>query len=62
MSDEPKQFLRRQEVINRYPISLSTLAKWQREGTLPYSRVGRVVLFRVSDIEAMIEKGKAVAP
>jgi excisionase family DNA binding protein len=37
-------------------VKKPTIRKWAKEGRLPYVRIGREMLFRESDIQAMINK------
>jgi predicted DNA-binding transcriptional regulator AlpA len=51
-----EEWLNSQGVSKRYGISTSTLAKWRMEKkNLKFSKVGKYVKYKVSDIEAWLE-------
>ena len=52
---EPKLTIK--QVSKRLGVDPSTLWRWEREGYLTPSRIGRKVLYKQSDIEA-IEEGR----
>lgn len=43
------------EVADTLRVSRSTVARWARDGAIESVRVGRVVRFRRSDIDALLE-------
>ncbi|MBP5646475.1 MAG: helix-turn-helix domain-containing protein [Bacteroidaceae bacterium] len=52
--DEP--MLTKDEVCAKLRVSVPTLWKWEKSGRLVPKRAGRRVLYRESDIEAIIKK------
>lgn len=46
------------EAAERLQVSIRTLAKWRSIGypNIPYSKVGRCVRYRQSDIDAFLKK------
>lgn len=52
--------LTREQVAERYNIAHNTLRYWRQQGTGPKSgRVGRRVMYRITDIEAWIDEQHA---
>ena len=50
-----KEWLNPKEVNNDYGISVSTLAKWRMENKhLAFSKVGKYIKYKRSDIEAFL--------
>lgn len=43
-------------VLEQVPVSKRTLLRWQAQGRIPVTKVGRVTLYRLSDIEKMLIK------
>ncbi|MDQ1339450.1 MAG: Excisionase [Campylobacterota bacterium] len=44
------------QVKDKYGFSISTLAKWRMENiNLPFSKIGKYIRYRRSDIEAFLE-------
>lgn len=43
-------------VLEQVPVSKRTLLRWQAQGRIPVTKVGRVTLYRLSDIEKMLSK------
>ena len=53
----PGTYLRSYDVLQLLPISLRTLKRWEKQGRMPIIRAGeRLILYRRSDIERMLEK------
>jgi len=48
--------LTRVELAQHLRISLRTVEEWQREGALPFIKIGRVVLFHWPDVIAHLRK------
>ncbi len=48
-------FLDRREVARLLKISLPTLWDLMKKGAIPYSKIGRRVLFKPSDVEKFVE-------
>jgi hypothetical protein len=47
------------EVHEQYLFSISTLAKWRIDRiNLPFSKMGKYIRYKRSDIETFIESGK----
>ena len=54
-----KEWLRPQEVKMQYGFSTSNLAKWRMKNiNLPFSKMGKYIMYRRSDIEAFIASNK----
>ena len=51
-------YLTRDEAAKMLRISLPTLADWTRQGMIPAQRIGRRVLYAISDIENTLEGKK----
>lgn len=48
-----------EEVAERLGVSINTLAMWRwKRIHLPYSRMGRRIIYRESDVDALIEQGR----
>jgi excisionase family DNA binding protein len=43
------------EMLNLHPV---TLLRWAREGRIPHHRLGRRVVFRVSELEKWLSSGQ----
>ena len=55
--DRPsKAFLTNAEAQAYLGLSKATLARYRADGTLPYSKVGANVYYRLSDLEALLEE------
>ena len=53
------EWLRPQGVNKEYGFSTSTLAKWRMKNlNLPFSKMGKYIMYKRSDIEAFIESNK----
>ena len=52
---EPEGYITKAEVAKRLQKTIRTIENWQRDGILPYLKLGRSVLFRWSDVEAHLE-------
>ena len=53
------EWLNPQGVENEYNFSVSTLAKWRMQKiNLPFSKMGKYIRYKRSDIEAFIESNK----
>ncbi len=54
--DRPsKAFLTNAEAQRYLGLSKPTLARYRADGTLPYSKIGSSVYYRLSDVEALLE-------
>jgi excisionase family DNA binding protein len=51
-----ERFLTDKEVYQRLRVSRSTLQEWRYSGQIPYIQIGGKILFRESDIQAMLDK------
>jgi excisionase family DNA binding protein len=51
-----ERFLTDREVYQRLRISRSTLQEWRYSGQIPYIQIGGKILFRESDIQAMLDR------
>jgi len=57
-ADSSEVWLDKQDILQRMYISNSTLQRWRRKKILPYSRVGRKIWYRESDLLELLEKAK----
>ncbi len=56
---EIKMWLNPQDVSREFSFSTSTLAKWRMNNlNLPFSKMGKYIRYKRSDIEAWIESNK----
>lgn len=54
-----KEWLTPKMVHEQYLFSTSTLAKWRMDNlNLPFSKIGKYIRYKRSDIEAFIESNK----
>ncbi len=54
--EQSKEWLKPKEVQERYGYSTSTLSKWRMsQKNLPFSKMGKYIMYRNSDILAFIE-------
>jgi len=54
-------YVRADQALALLPISRRCLGNWMKRKLLPHYRIGRVVMFRVTDIEKALEKFRVVA-
>ena len=45
-----------QEVADMLKVSKNTVINWRRQGKLPYLKIGRVILFKESDIQKLMDE------
>ncbi len=58
-------FLNEAEVLERIPVSRSTLSTWKEGGVIPFIRVGRRCLYDWPSVKSALlqrQKGRIVAP
>ena len=54
-----KEYLNPREVNQEFGFSTSTLAKWRMDNlNIPFSKMGKYIRYKRSDIEAFIENNK----
>lgn len=53
--DEPDIFMDREQAAEMLHISLSTLHKHTRGGAIPWTRLGKRVLYRKADVEKALK-------
>lgn len=51
--------LTRKETAKRLGVSLATLWKWAKEGYLVPAKIGTKVMYRASDVDALLERNLA---
>jgi excisionase family DNA binding protein len=51
-----RTYVRAKELAKRIGVSERVVRKWQYENLIPYRQMGRMVLFRVSEVEAAIDE------
>ena len=49
-------YTRIEGALAHVPVSKRTWLRWQAQGRIPYTKIGRVTLYRMSDIEKMLSK------
>lgn len=49
-------YTRIEGALAHVPVSKRTWLRWQAQGRIPYTKIGRVTLYRLSDIEKMLGK------
>jgi len=52
--NEQKQFINKAELAKRYGVSVPTVKSWMRAKKIPYIKVGSVVRFDISEVDASI--------
>jgi excisionase family DNA binding protein len=55
-TDDYDVLLSRKEVVELLQVSLITVSKYQKKGSLPYSRLGRKVYFKKGEIMKALER------
>ena len=55
---EPKRYLKSSEVMELLSISPGTLQNLRLNGTLPYSKIGGIILYEEKEIERVLEENK----
>ena len=61
--DRPsKNWLTNREAQEYLGLSKATLARYRADGTLPYSKVGASVFYRLTEVEALLERSRTSAP
>lgn len=57
-----KEWINPKEVFSEYGFSISTLAKWRMDNlNLPYSKMGKYIKYKRSDIEAFLNASRIMA-
>lgn len=51
-----ERFMTDKEVTRQLKVSRRTLQEWRYSGRIPYLQIGNKILFRESDIQAMLDK------
>lgn len=57
-SPQSKKYLKSAEVMELLQISSGTLQHMRINGTLPYSKIGGVIIYELADIEALLAQNK----
>lgn len=52
-------YVENEEAMRLLNLSRPTLARYRKDGRLPFSRLGSKVFYRIADIEAMMERHRA---
>lgn len=52
---DPKEWLTQKECLDYVGASKATLARWRADGLLAYSKVGGLLFYRRSDVDALLE-------
>lgn len=55
---EPKKYLKSSEVMEMLSISPGTLQNLRINGTLPYSKIGGIILYEEKEIERVMEENR----
>lgn len=53
-----EKLLDRQDILQLFYISESTLKNWHRKGILPHSKIGGKCYYRPKDIEEMLQNNR----
>lgn len=53
-----EEWMDKQDVLQFLHISERTLQKWRSQNLLPYSRIGRKIFYKKSDLIALLEKNR----
>lgn len=56
--EEPKKYLKSSEVMELLSISPGTLQNLRINGTLPFSKIGGIILYEEKEIERVLEENK----
>lgn len=62
MGERPKQWLRSQEVMERFEISSGTLQNLRGKGILAHSRLGTIIYYDAEHIHKILNKNKTQNP
>ena len=57
-SGNDEKLLDRQDILQMMHISPRTLDTWRAKGILPYSKIGNIIFYRLSDVWKMINKNR----
>ena len=57
-SQEAKMYLKSSEVMEMLSISPGTLQNLRINGTLPYSKIGGIILYELKEIERVLEENR----
>jgi len=57
----PRLYLRPNETADMIGVSRRCLSNWQKRRVIPFRRVGRTVLFSITDITAALDKFRVAA-
>jgi excisionase family DNA binding protein len=49
-------YLTDKEISKKLKVSRSTLQEWRYSGRIPYFKIGGKIIFRESDVQALLEK------
>ena len=58
----PEPWVKVEEVANHLGVAKDTVYRWVQSRGLPAHRVGRLLKFKVSDVDAWVRDGKAAEP
>lgn len=53
---EQKKLLTRKDLAKRWGVCIGTLKRYEKAGKSPYLRIGRLVRYRIEDIEEIERK------
>ena len=53
-----KGWLTNKEAMAYLGLSRASLARFRADGTLPYSKIGGSVFYKLADVEALLESGR----
>ena len=56
----PEAFIDKKELAMRVRCCARTIGRWMRNGTLPYYKIGKLVLFKWSEVEAHLRQTSRV--
>ena len=55
-SKDTPALLTKQQLAKHYHCSMRTIDNWMMEGITPYYKIGRIVRFRLDEVEMALEK------
>jgi excisionase family DNA binding protein len=53
---KPCPYLEKKEVADLFQVSCRTIDNWMAKGYLPYYKLGRIIRFKLCDIEAQLDR------
>ena len=60
MSNEPEKWSSLEEIAEHLGVSKDTIRNWIKKGVIPYRRIGKQYKFKISEVDAWVDSGKAL--